>query len=69
LPQSIRNIVIQFWTTQTIIFPNRKDVVKWQIFIKVNKEHVASNSYAILFIFLYHWLEIILVTVLIEFSF
>jgi hypothetical protein len=28
LPQSIRNIVIQFWTTQTIIFPNRKDVVK-----------------------------------------
>jgi hypothetical protein len=40
LPQSMKDIVIQFWTTQTIIFPNPKDVVKRWISIKVDEEHV-----------------------------
>ncbi len=34
LPQAMRNMVVQFWTSQTIIFPNRKDVVKCYIGVK-----------------------------------
>lgn len=39
----IKNIVIQFWTSQTMISLNWKDVVRWCIFGNVHEEHVAHN--------------------------
>jgi len=39
---SIRDIVIQFWTSQTMISLNRKDVVRWCIFVKVHEEHATN---------------------------
>lgn len=41
LPTSIKNLVIQLWTSQTTISPNWKDVVRWHISIKVHEEHAA----------------------------
>ncbi len=35
LPQAMRNMVVQFWTSQTIIFPNQKDVMKCYIGVKL----------------------------------
>jgi len=40
-PTSIRDIVISFWTFQTVISPKRKDVVRWRILVKVHEEHVT----------------------------
>jgi len=41
LPTSIRDLVIQFWTSQIMISPNWKDVVRRHIFIKVHEKHAA----------------------------
>jgi hypothetical protein len=38
---SIKDLMIQFWTFQIVIFPNRKNVVRWRISIKVHEKHVA----------------------------
>jgi hypothetical protein len=39
LPQEIKNVIIDWWTKETPISPNRKDVVKRQIVVKRFEEH------------------------------
>lgn len=41
LPKSMRDVVVQFWTTQMMISPNQKHVVMMRIGVKLSEEHAA----------------------------
>ena len=39
LPESVHNLVVQFWTTETIVSPNKKDITQLHVGIKKFVEH------------------------------
>jgi hypothetical protein len=39
LPESVRDLVVQFWTTETTVSPNEKDIIRLYVGIKKFVEH------------------------------